>query len=69
MWGVTEADIQGIEKDEIAANIVAQLDPLLFQEVENQMRERFRNTDMEHPVIKELFSQLTIRLVRRKSKE
>ena len=67
MWGITEANIKGYEKEELAANIVAQLDPLLFQEVENQIRERFRHADMGHPFIKELFHLLTIRLVRRRS--
>jgi len=68
MWGITEADIRGYEKEELAANIVAQLDPLLFQEAENQIRERFRHVDVEHPFIKELFHLLTLRLVRRRSR-
>jgi len=65
MWGITEADIQGMEKDEIAANIVAQLDPGLFQESEHTIRERFLNANMDHSFNKELFRLVTIRSVKR----
>jgi hypothetical protein len=65
MWGITEADIQGMEKDEIAAKIVAQLDPELFQEAEHTIRERFLNANMDNPFTKELFRLVTIRGVKR----
>ncbi len=68
MWGITEADIKGIEKEELTANVVAQLDQNIFQEVEIKTRERFCHVDMKHPFIKELFRLLTLRLVRRRSK-
>ena len=68
MWGITEADVKGIEKEELAANVVAQFDQHLFQEIEIQTRERFCHVDMEHPFIKELFRLLTLRQVRRRSK-
>lgn len=66
MWGITEADIQGVEKDEIAANIFAQMDQQLFRAAETKTRARFRHANMEHPFIKELFRLLIIRLVRTK---
>ncbi len=64
MWGVTEADIQGIEKDELTANIAARLDPLLLEEMENKTRERFLDANMENPFNKELFRLVTIRSVK-----
>jgi hypothetical protein len=64
MWGVTEADIQGIEREELAANIVAQLDPSLLKEAENETRERFYHLKMDDPFIMELFRLLTLRIVR-----
>jgi len=67
MWGITEADISDVEKEEIAANIVAQLDPFLFRDVEGRVRERFRLADMEHPFMKELFRLVTLREVRHRS--
>ncbi|MGZ6236884.1 MAG: hypothetical protein ACXWMJ_06145 [Syntrophales bacterium] len=68
MWGITEADIKDVEKEEIAASIVAQLDPSLFQDIQSRVRERFCLADMEHPFIKELFRLVTLRQVRPKSK-
>ena len=68
MWGITEADIKDVEKEEIAANIVARLDPFLFQNVQSQVRERFCLADMEHPFVEELFRLVTLRQVRQKSK-
>jgi len=68
MWGITEADIKGIETDELAANMAAQLDQHLLREIEVQTRERFCHVDMDHPFIKELFRSLTIRQVRRRSR-
>ena len=68
IWGITDADIKGIETDELAANVAAQLDQHLLQEIEVQTRERFYHVDMDHPFIKELFRLLTIRQVRRRSR-
>ncbi|MGA2331536.1 MAG: hypothetical protein ABSG75_07235 [Syntrophales bacterium] len=68
MWGITEADIKDVEKEEIAASIVARLDPSLFHDVQTRMRERFCLADMEHPFVEELFRLVTIRQVRHKSK-
>ena len=68
MWGITEADIKDVEKEEIAANIVAQLDPSLFQNVQSQVRECFCLADMEHPFIEELFRLVILRQVRHESK-
>ena len=68
MWGITEADIKDVEKAEIAANIVARLDPSLFQNVQSQVRDRFCLADMQHPFIEELFRLVTLRQVRHRSR-
>ncbi len=68
-WGVTEADIKGIEKEEVAARVISRLDPLRLKEVEAQTRERFRHSDMNHPFTSELFRLLTVRSVRRETGE
>lgn len=65
-WGVTEADIQGIEKEEVAVRATAQTDPLLLEKAEAEARELFRHTDLEHPFIKELFRLFTLRMVQQK---
>jgi hypothetical protein len=68
MWGITEADIKDVDKEEIAANIVSQLDPSLFQNAQSRVRERFCLADMEHPFIEELFRLVTLRQVKHMSK-
>lgn len=65
MWGVTEADIRGVEKEELTANVVAHMDPVLLQEAESRIRERFYHQKMDDPFIMELFRLLTFRMVKR----
>ncbi len=65
MWGVTEADIRGVEKEEVEARAASRLDPVLLKGVEEGLRKHFRHTDMEHPFNSELFRLLTIRFARR----
>jgi len=67
MWGVTEADIKGIEEEEAAARAVSGLDPLLLEAAEERMRARFLHADMNHPFNGELFRLLTKRVVRRET--
>ncbi len=66
MWGVTEANIQGVKKEDVTAKAVSHLDPALLKEIEEKTRERFRHVNMQHPFNDELFRLLTIRFARRK---
>ena len=63
-WGITEADIKGIGKEEILEKAVAGIDPRILEEATTKAREIFRHTDREHPFIKELFRLVTLRLAR-----
>lgn len=65
MWGVTEADIRGVAKEDVAARAVSKLDPQVVAEVQARLRDRFRHADMDHPFNAELFRLLTIRFARR----
>ena len=66
MWGISEVDIKGIEKEEVAVKATANLDPSLLKEAKAQCSELFCRTDLEHPFIKELFRLCTLRIVRHK---
>ncbi|MFB3925991.1 MAG: hypothetical protein ACE14T_08045 [Syntrophales bacterium] len=68
MWGVTEADIHDVRKEEVAAEAAARLDPIKLREVEDQVRELFRHADMQHPFNTELFRLLTFRLTKRETR-
>jgi hypothetical protein len=63
-WGITEADIKGIEKEEIVNKAVAEIDPQILEEAKIKACEILRHTDQEHPFIKELFRLITLRLAR-----
>lgn len=65
MWGITEADIQDVEREEVVAKAVAELDPSLLQEAGSRVQELFRHTDPEHPVVHELFRLCLLRAARR----
>jgi len=61
MWGIMEADIEGVTREETISEAASQIDPLLLQETENQIREQFRHADMKNPFMNELFRLLTLR--------
>jgi len=61
MWGIIEADIQGVTREEVISKTASQVDPDQLREVENQAREWFHHTDLRHPFMKELFHLLTLR--------
>ncbi|MEE9256565.1 MAG: hypothetical protein V3V56_05280, partial [bacterium] len=53
-WGVTEADIQGVSKEDAAAPVADDIPPSLYRNAEEAVRERFRHTDGAHPFMGEL---------------
>lgn len=59
-WGVTEADIEGIDREEANTQEILELDPELLSHAEASYRELFRHNDITHPFIKELM-RLSIR--------
>ena len=67
MWGITDADIKNVGTEEVAALSASRFEPELLKEAENQIRERFRHTNLEHPFNQELCRLLTMRLARRES--
>ena len=55
IWGVIEADVEGISQEKLQADITAHQDPDLLREAQKQIHERFIHADLSHPAIKELF--------------
>lgn len=68
MWGIVEAEIQGVTREETFSHITSQLDPLLIQEVETRLREEFRHTNLNHPFIREVFRWVTLKRAREGSR-
>jgi hypothetical protein len=64
MWGITEADIQGVALEDVAAHDAAAIDPAVRQKAGEALQQRFRFTDVEHAAMKELIRLATLRYVR-----
>lgn len=69
MWGITELDIKGVEREEVAAQELSELDPIIVSNIEECLKNYFIHSNMEHPFIQELFHLLVIKLTHRKMKE
>jgi hypothetical protein len=65
MWGVTEADIQGVEKADIEAKTVASLRPESLRSAELHVNTLFQLCDQDDQVIKELKRIAVIRAARK----
>lgn len=61
IWGVIEADIEGISQKHVEANIMVQIDPAIMETAKREIRERFVHSDLDHPVNRELFRLCTQR--------
>ncbi|MCX6138807.1 MAG: hypothetical protein NTV54_15110 [Ignavibacteriales bacterium] len=64
IWGVLEADVQGVEKESVDAKTMAQLDPERLRIAEEEFGTLFRHTDRTDPVVQELFRIATVRQVK-----
>ena len=65
-WGITEVEIEGVSKEDIASETAAKLDPQILAEAEAYMVDLFQNANREHPALQELFSQCVLRTARMK---
>jgi hypothetical protein len=64
MWGVTEADIQGVAHEDVEAQEAAALDPEILRKAELETQELFTHAGSQHPGVKELARLSTMRRVR-----
>jgi HD-like signal output (HDOD) protein len=67
MWGVVEANIEGVSPKDVEENTIAQLDPAVIEEVKNLIAERFHHADLEHPPVRELYRLCCLRKARGRS--
>jgi len=64
-WGVTDADIEGVSREEINAQAIEALDKDALSKAESEYEELFRHADREHPFNQELFRLSVLRRVHR----
>jgi hypothetical protein len=64
MWGINEADIQGVALEDVAAQDAAAIDPGVREKAEETTMALFRFADLEHEGMKEIARLATLRCVR-----
>jgi len=64
-WGVTEADIQGVSRQDVAATAEAQADPRALERAQAVLKERFRHVDAGPPFMEELRRLCLLRAVKK----
>jgi hypothetical protein len=69
IWGVLEADVEGVEKASVDAKTMAQLDPERLRAAEAESNNLFRHADRSDEVVQELFRIATVRLVRQQMED
>ncbi len=62
IWGVPEADIEGVQRNEVMGEAISQIDPMVLQECEEWLVKRFSMSNKGHPVIQELYQLALLRL-------
>lgn len=61
MWGVIEANIRGVEAEDVEDISAREIDPALMETAEKSVRGRFRYSGADDPVARELFRLATLR--------
>jgi len=61
IWGVIEADIEDISREDTEATATRQFDATTVAAAEETVRTRFVHGDMDHPAVRELFQICTLR--------
>jgi len=63
-WGITEADIEGIDQKKASEETTQQIDPDILQKCENYASRLFQYSNNEHEAIKELKRLRILQLVK-----
>ncbi len=64
MWGVVEANIQGVTKEEVEQQLTEDIDSATLEAAEKLTRDRFALNDIEHPAVRELYHLCVARKAR-----
>jgi len=54
-WGLSEADIEGVDETEIHEKKLSAADPALVEKMRTKIQDRFRHTDNTLPLMIELY--------------
>lgn len=65
IWGVTEADIEGVDAESVESKAMNELDPELLLHCKRLLAPRFAHVDTQNPVMRELARLAVLRLAKR----
>ena len=54
MWGVTDLDVKGVDRQVVEARAADEFDPALMEAADRLAADRFRHADPDDPVVREL---------------
>lgn len=60
MWGVIEANIEGIDQEDVEDNAISEMNPETIEMAEKMVRGRFRYSNTDHPATQVLFRFCTL---------
>lgn len=61
MWGITAADIIGVEDGEMMENVLETVDPRTAARIDTELAARFQKTNPDDPIIAELYRIVKLR--------
>ena len=61
MWGIVEADIEGVSSDDINAEAIKHFDAEVIAAASEVVHKRFCHTDLYHPAIREMINLCVLR--------
>ncbi|MGE4298330.1 MAG: HDOD domain-containing protein [Desulfovibrionaceae bacterium] len=64
IWGVSEADVEGVSRDEAEGDLASDLDPELVEAAMAYMRDRFRHNDLAYEPVAEILRHCALRKAR-----
>jgi hypothetical protein len=67
-WGITEADIVGIDDQYCGTSPAADIDPACLKSADIELRPLFRNTDLSYPPMGEIYRLCLLRKVQNESR-
>ncbi len=65
-WGVADADIKDLSSEEAEDQSMAQFDPALLKKAELKADQLFKKSNLNHPVVHELYRQWVLRYMQGK---
>lgn len=69
MWGITEANIIGVEKDRLAEPSMPAVNPEVIARIDKELADHFQKTDLNNPIISEIYKLVKKMRLRRLTHE